>query len=268
MAVERTKDNWTTDHWFGSIATLLAAARVAEAELREIDGQAIEEEEALHKTNWPGGSVEVSWSGGSFTGSFDELDSARADLEARENVESLTLHVTTPNYSSSVSAGGFRGVHVRVEGPSATVVHGLVTTLKRKLEPGVERVRQPPPQHASAVNWFALLFCIAGAGGLIYLGVRSIVEFGWDWFYAIMIPLVLFVPVLGLSMFYDRDPAPSPETLELVPVADEEKLPPPPDDRGPVIRGRDWLRRHPILTLLGVVVVGVASNLISNAISG
>src|SRR6478752_4269600 len=126
MAVERTKDNWTTDHWFGSIATLLAAARVAEAELREIDGQAIEEEEALHKTNWPGGSVEVSWSGGSFTGSFDELDSARADLEARENVESLTLHVTTPNYSSSVSAGGFRGVHVRVEGPSATVVHGLV----------------------------------------------------------------------------------------------------------------------------------------------
>jgi hypothetical protein len=267
MATESAKDKWSAPNWFGSISTLLDAARIAEAELREIDGDSIERQEIESETNWEGGRAAVSWPGGTFSGTLDELEDAQTKIEARENLESVTLTVATPSYTAVVSASAIlRGIDVRVEGPRPTIVHGLVSTLKRKLEAGVDRVRHPPPKRPSPFNWAALLIPLGGSCGLIYFITRGVIEYGFDLGWALLYLLSLFLPLFGLAGFFDRGIQPGPKTLELVPEADEDKPPPEPDTRGPVLRARDWLKDHPILGLAGGLVLAVVGDLISRAI--
>lgn len=267
MAKRTTEDSWKAARWFGSIESLATAAEVAASELGEIDGGWDAGGAEVDDGN-PHCSARVRYGGGTFNA--DDMEELRAEVPALERIgldkiESVSLSVLTPRYSATISASDGRGVEASVGGPSATVVHGLVSTLQRKLDLGVGRVREQPLLPRTWDHWGALV--LGWLFGLIlgFLVVRSADEYGWDWIYVLFLLMASVGPLMGTAYFYDRI-RPAPEALELVPEVDEAKPPPEPDRRGPILQGRDWLRRHPILTLLGVIIIGVASNLVSNAI--
>jgi hypothetical protein len=268
MAETITEDDWKARHWFGSVATLVAASEQAEAELAEIDPVPVGPEVVAGVTHWTHASVR--YQGGTFKAdNLAEVREALPEIERRGGeIESISLVVATPRFQASVSADVLRGVSASVEGPKATVVHGLVSTLQRKLEPGVGRVRKPPKRPPELEHFLWLMGGWLIALVVIGLGVWSTLEYspGFDFGFFFLGLIAGGTAYVGTDVFIDRG-YPQPPALQLVPASEEDAPAPEPDNRGPVLKGRDWLRRHPLLTLLGVVVVGVASNLISGAIS-
>jgi hypothetical protein len=265
MAETISEDDWKARHWFGSVATLADAARLAEAELAEIDPAPEDAEVVTHWTH-----ATVRYEGGTFKADdLAEVREALPELERRGGeIKSISFDISTPRYSATVSADAMMGVGVEAKGPRPTVVHGLVSALQRKLEPGVGRVRTPPKRPPELEHFVWLLGGWLVALIVVGLAVWSAVEYGpgFDFGFFLMGLVAGFASYIGTGFYLDRG-HPRPPNLQLVPASEEDTPPPEPDERGPVLRGRDWLRRHPLLTLLGVVVVGVASNLISGAIS-
>jgi hypothetical protein len=261
VAVTTTNDGWTAQYWFGSVSTLAEAGGAAEAELAEIDGEPTEEKwgklPELHTVvNFEGGTLEAH--------NLDELREEIPGLERRD-VTTVELSVSTVNYHALISASPL-GVNVRVRGRRASVVHGLVTTLQRKLEPGVGRVRKQPLEPFPAENYVFLVVGWALGGGVGYLLARSFIDYGVDPVGAALAALVAVAPIMGTVLFFDRS-RPSPPRLQLVLASEEDAPAPPPDDRGPILLARDWLKKHPLLALAGTLVVAIGANLVTQIIA-
>jgi len=158
-------------------------------------------------------------------------------------------------------------VTVTVEGTRAGPVHGLVTTLKRKLEVGTTRVRE---QSLESIGLERVAVLVAGwlvGSVLSYVTIANAADFGFSIFDALFLAIWIGTIVFATIFFFRRDRL-EPPALELVPRAEEDA---PPQKKeggdGPVLGARDWLQDHPIVSILGVLALGVAGNLIANALS-
>lgn len=210
----------------------------------------------------------MSYDGGSFESqSLGELREALPTLERRDDIDRVTIRVRNRSFWATVRASSLGGVSVVVEGTRAGPVHGLVTTLQRKLEGGVERVREQPLGPYGAERIVVLIIGWVVGLGLTYLTIDSIRKFGFDVFYAAFLGIWIGAIVLATGFFLSRERA-DPPHLELVPQSDEDKPPPKLEAQtGPILRTRDWLGNHPIVSIVGVLAVGVVGNLIANALN-
>jgi hypothetical protein len=117
------------------LTTLADTAVAASHEIKDL-GQEGEE---------VGVSATIHYSGGSYdSSSLDEFRRALPNLEKQQGIETVSLHVYNGDLGTTIHASPVRGLKVSAQGTRAALVYGLVTTLKRKLETGVERVQQPP----------------------------------------------------------------------------------------------------------------------------
>ena len=132
----------------------------------------------------------------------------------------------------------------------------------------MEMVREQPLKPFDMGNLVVMGIAVTGAGGVGYLVIRGMSEYGVDAVSITLLVLVVMMLLVGLGLGLYRE-RPHPPPLELVPQSEEESGPIESDGQsGPIIRTRDWLRRHPVMTLVGVLALGVVGNLIANAISG
>lgn len=256
--MKRTTDKWTDEAWFGSLDSLADAADAAVQEVVEAtpeDGRVT----VYARVDLPGEYLEHD--------SLEEFREAIAQLERSvDEITDVWISVSGPNIAARLRASQSAGIRADVDGERAALVHGLTTTLERKLRPGVDRVRKQPLERRAPADVAVFGFTLVAAAGMAVLLVKLVIEYGFDLGSALLCVIVLLLVAFSWAQLMPPRRRLRPPHLELVPARDESAPAPDPDDRGPILRSRDWVRQHPIIGLIGSIAIAVVATAIANLI--